>query len=133
MLTGKSKRDLENSKYIIRHRTKQHKRSSKNVADANMSNDQNSKTTQSGNGSCRKNGGKSTRVRKNQKQQDILECEFAKALEKKELKPNQRTNVWNKAEIQNLANKIGLSEGQIYKWQWDRQNKQQETMRQESI
>lgn len=72
---------------------------------------------------------KSKRIRKNQGQQLVLEREYQMAIRSKkrsDLYLNQRLRVWNKQEIQRLSEKLGLSRGQIYKWQWDRHNKSSE-------
>jgi hypothetical protein len=54
---------------------------------------------------------KSIGVRKNLLQKRVLEREFG------------LQNSWDKEKISCLARKLGLSEDQIYKWQWKRQTK----------
>jgi hypothetical protein len=55
---------------------------------------------------------KSSRVRKNLLQKRVLEMEFG------------LNDVWDKEKISCISHMLGLSEGQIYKWQWDHQKKQ---------
>jgi hypothetical protein len=102
LIHGVSKRDINCHKYIVRHKARQGKRGNK----GDYKKDE-------------KKGEKAIRVRKNLLQQRVLEREFQQAISPS----NGRQNVWSKDKIKDLAKKVGLSEGQIYKWQWDRQNK----------
>ena len=111
ILYGCSKRELEQKNYIVRHRMKLSKRSR---VLRRLQKEDNS----SSNFSTRLQ--KPTRVRKNIEQQRVLESKYAQALDKRKIRPNQRSNIWEKDEIKELADQVGLSEGQIYKWQWDR-------------
>jgi len=69
-----------------------------------------------------KEGRFTRRQRKNESQVMVLELEYQKGLGKLEASCDKKV-LWARKDIRRLSKKVGLSQAQVYKWQWDRCNK----------